>query len=172
MERKTLLLSANYIPSSILHWQEAVKLVYEGTVDILVEYDEEIKSPSVTWKWPAVLRLKRLTKRNKARVVRFSRSGVYIRDGFKCQYCGQRYKYEQLTLDHVVPRSKGGQTTYQNTVAACVKCNNSKSDKSCDEWGRWPLKKPVVPAFLPDPGPRVTSATIPPEWEGFVSAAE
>jgi len=172
MERKTLLLSANYIPLQVLHWQEAVKLVYEHTVDILVEYDEEIRSPSVTWKWPAVLRLKRQTKRNRARVVRFSRSGVYIRDGFKCQYCGNRFKYEQLTLDHVVPRSKGGQTTYNNTVAACSKCNCSKGDKSCDEWGKWPLKKPVVPAFLPETGPRLTSATIPPEWEGFCSAAE
>jgi 5-methylcytosine-specific restriction endonuclease McrA len=172
MERKTLLLSANYIPVSIIHWTEAIKLRYENNADVLVEYEENICSPSVTWKLPAVMRLKRMTKRNKSRVVRFSRSGVYIRDNFKCQYCGNRFRYEQLTLDHVTPRSKGGQTTYQNTVAACSKCNCSKGDKSCDEWGHWPLKKPVIPAFLPEPGPRLTSATIPPEWEGFVSAAE
>ncbi len=172
MERKTLLLSANYMPISILHWQEAVKLVYEHTVDILVEYDEEIRSPSVTWKWPAVLRLKRQTKRNKTRVVRFSRSGVYIRDGYKCMYCGKRFSHTSLTIDHVVPRSKGGKTTYGHVVASCVACNGAKGSKSCDEWGRWPLKKPVVPAFLPEPGPRITTDTMPPEWEGFCSAAE
>jgi 5-methylcytosine-specific restriction endonuclease McrA len=172
MERKTLLLSANYLPLQILHWQEAVKLIYEHTVDILVEYDEEIKSPSVTWKWPAVIRLKRQAKRNKARVVRFSRPAVYIRDDYKCQYCGVRHRYEDLSLDHVVPVSKGGQTTFANIVSACKKCNGSKGNKSCDEWGHWPLKKPVVPAFMPETGPRITSAAMPPEWEGFVSAAE
>jgi len=172
MERKTLLLNANYLPVQIIHWQEAVKLRFEGNADVLVEYDEEIRSPSVTWKWPAVMRLKRQTKRNKSRVVRFSRSACYIRDGFKCQFCGSKKRYEELTLDHVTPRCKGGQTTFQNIVSACKKCNGEKGDKSCDEWGKWPLKKPVVPAFLPEPGPRITSATMPPEWEGFVSAAE
>jgi len=172
MERKTLLLSANYLPVQILHWQEAVKARWEGTAEVLVEYSETISSPSVTWRIPAVMRLKRMHSRRRSRQVRFSRSGVYIRDGFKCQYCSKKFKYEELTLDHVTPRSKGGQTTYQNTVAACKKCNNEKGDKTCDEWGKWPLKKPVVPAFLPEPGPRITSETMPPEWEGFCSAAE
>ena len=170
MERKTLLLSANYMPVQVLHWQEAVKLRYEGNADVLVEYDDEIRGASVTWKWPAVMRLKRDKRRNKSRQVRFSRSGVYIRDGFRCQYCGQRFRYDELTLDHVVPRCKGGQTTFANCVSACKKCNGDKGDKSCDQWGKWPLKKPVVPSFLPEPGPRITSETMPPEWEGFCSA--
>lgn len=170
MERKTLLLNANYLPVQLLHWTEAIKLRYEGNADVLVEYDEEIRSPSVTWKWPAVMRLKRQSKKRNHRTVRFSRAGVYVRDNFRCQYCRQKFSYDSLTLDHVIARSRGGQTTYANTVAACKICNGLKGNKSCDEWGKWPMKKPVVPAFLPDPGPRITAATMPPEWIGFCSA--
>lgn len=147
-----------------------MKMRYEGTAEVLVEYDEEIRGASVVWKWPAVMRLKRQPHKKKHRTVRFSRSGVYIRDGFKCQYCGHRFSYENLTLDHVVARSRGGQTDYKNCVSCCRDCNCSKGDKSCDQWGKWPLKKPVVPAFLPESGPRISSDTMPPEWEGFCSA--
>lgn len=170
MERKTLLLSANYVPIQLLHWQESVKLIYEGNAEVLVEYDEEIRGASVTWKWPAVMRLKRQSHKKKHRTVRFSRAGVYIRDNWKCQYCSKRFGYDALTLDHVIPRARGGQTNYANVVACCVPCNSAKSDKSCDQWGHWPLKKPVVPAFLPEPGPRITAETMPPEWDGFISA--
>lgn len=169
MERKTLLLSASYMPIQILHWQTAIKMRYEGTADVVIEYDEEICGPSVTWKLPAVMRVKRSNKHRKTRPVRFSRSAVYIRDGNRCQFCGKKFKDSDLTLDHVVPRCRGGQTTFANIVSACKKCNGEKGDKSCDDWGKWPLKKPVVPAFMPDPGPRISSETMPPEWEGFCS---
>lgn len=172
MERKTLLLSANYMPVQVIHWTEAVKLRYEGNAEVLVEYDEEIRGASVTWKWPAVMRLKRQDRKRKHRPVRFSRSAVYIRDSFRCQYCSNKFKYEALTLDHVTPRCRGGQTTFSNVVSCCKSCNGSKGDKSCDEWGKWPLKKPVVPAFMPEPGPRISSETMPEEWKGFCSAAE
>lgn len=172
MERKTLLLSANYMPVQVLHWTEAIKLRYEGNADVLVEYDEDIRGASVTWKWPAVMRLKRQDRKHKKRPVRFSRSAVYIRDNFKCQYCGGKFRYEDLTLDHVVPRCRGGQTEFINVISCCKKCNGDKGDKSCDQWGKWPLKKPVVPAFIPDPGPRITSESMPPEWHGFVTEAE
>lgn len=172
MERKTLLLSANYFPLKVLHWQDAVKRIYEGTVDVVVEYSEEIRSPSVTWKWPAVIRLKRQVKRNKSRVVRFSRGACYIRDGWRCQYCSKKFQFRDLTLDHVWPRALGGETNFKNIATACKKCNGEKGNKTCDEWGKWPLKKPVVPAYMPEPGCRLDTETIPPEWSGFVSAAE
>lgn len=169
MERKTLLLSASYVPVQVIHWQDACKLIYEGNADVLVEYDEEIRSPSVTWKWPAVLRLRRQSKRSRSRIVRFSRTGVYHRDGYVCQYCRKRFARNFLTLDHVTPRSKGGLTTYQNTVSACARCNCAKGDKTCDEWGIWPMKKPVVPSSLPETGPIIDSESLPEEWLGFVS---
>lgn len=170
MERKTLLLSANYLPLQVIHWELAVKLKYEGTADVLVEYAEEIRSPSVCWKLPAVMRLKRERGRGKNRQVRFSRTGVYQRDGYRCAYCRKKFAHSDLTLDHVVPRCKGGLTDWRNVVSACRACNGAKGDKSCDQWGRWPANKPIVPRTLPEPGPRIDVANIPPEWDGFVSA--
>lgn len=170
MERKTLLLSANYVPIQILSWETAIKMRYEGTADVLVEYDEEIRGASVTWKWPAVMRLKREKKRSRARQIRFSRTGVYQRDGWRCQYCRQKFTYDQLTLDHVVPRSRGGLTDWTNVVSCCRRCNGEKGDKSCDQWGRWPANKPIVPRSLPEPGPRIDVAQAPSEWDGFLNS--
>ena len=72
MSTRTLLLTAWYFPSRILHWQDAVKMIYEGTVDVLAEYEEDLRSPSVTWKMPAVVRLRRNVGSHK-KGVRFSR---------------------------------------------------------------------------------------------------
>jgi len=164
---RVLLLTPWYFPTKILRWQDAVKMVYEGTVDVVAEYDEEIRSPSVVWKVPAVVRLRRMAPRSK-RGVRFSRPNVYQRDGYRCQYCGERKHASELSYDHVVPRAAGGRTNWLNIVTACRICNTRKGSRTCDEAGMWPLRAPAVPASLPLAPPSL-GRDIPPEWEGFCS---
>jgi 5-methylcytosine-specific restriction endonuclease McrA len=167
MHTRTLLLSPWYVPIRILHWQDAVKLRYEGNAEVVVEYEDEISSPSVTWNVPAVMRLKHLPKRAQ-RGVRFSRANVYTRDGYRCQYCGNKFAERDLTYDHVVPRSAGGRTEWSNIASACRSCNSRKANKSCDEAGMFPIRDPVAPRSLPHVGPRIDVSNAPEEWLSFV----
>ena len=166
MHTKTLLLAPWYLPVRVISWESAVKLVYEGNADVVAEYDEEIRSPSVTWKMPAVIRLKRLGKRQRS-AVRYSRLGVYMRDGWRCQYCSTACSYAEATRDHVVPRAHGGRTTWSNTCLACRDCNSKKGSLSCDEAGMFPIREPVEPKVLPN-APMVVRGPIPDEWMAFV----
>ena len=167
MHTRTLLLSPWYIPVKVLRWQDAVKMRYEGTADVLAEYDDEIASPSVVWKMPAVMRLRRMPAA-KARGLRFSRMNVYQRDGFRCQYCGGKFAIAALSYDHVVPRSAGGSTTWTNIVTACKTCNSRKANHSCDDAGMWPLRAPRCPKALPRLPPAIDLDNAPEEWLGFV----
>ncbi len=167
--QRTLLLTSWMFPLKIITWHGAVKMKYEGTVDVLAEYDETICSPSITWKMPAVIRLRKNTANKKNRV-RFSRINVYTRDKFTCQYCGTKHRKNQrmLSYDHVVPRCDGGRTTFNNIVTACKPCNSRKDNKSCDEAGMWPLRPPTHPKSLPLAGPRIDRERAPAEWLPFL----
>jgi 5-methylcytosine-specific restriction endonuclease McrA len=167
MTHKTLLLSPWYVPLQILRWEDAVKMRYEGTAEVVAEYQERISSPSVTWRMPAVIRLRRLPSRNK-RGVKFSRVNVYQRDGHRCQYCGHGFPLAQLSYDHVVPRVAGGKTNWSNIVTACRTCNARKGSRTCDESGMFPLTSPRAPKSLPVRGPRIDPATAPLEWHAFL----
>jgi 5-methylcytosine-specific restriction endonuclease McrA len=114
-----------------LHWQDAAKMIYENTVDVIAEYDEELRSPSTVWKMPAVVRLRRNVGDRK-RGVKFSRMNVYQRDNFICQYCGKKFRWSELTYDHLVPRSRGGRTNFLNIVTACKPCNAKKANLTCE----------------------------------------
>ena len=167
MHTRTLLLSPYYLPIKVLRWQDAVKMRYEGTADVVVEYDEEIASPSVVWKVPAVMRL-RAMPRSQKRGVKFSRVNVYQRDGYRCQYCGIQFTVRELSYDHVVPRSAGGRTDWLNIVTACKACNTRKANHSCDDAGMWPLRAPTRPRSLALPSPVIDRSSAPEEWLGFV----
>ena len=167
MHTKTLLLSPYYFPIKILRWEDAVKMRYEGTVEVVAEYEDEVSSPSVTWKMPAVVRLRKMPSTRK-RGIKFSRLNVYQRDGYRCQYCGSKFAVASLSYDHVVPRSAGGRTDWGNIVTACKPCNTRKANHSCDDAGMWPLRAPERPRSLPLSSPLIDPATAPEEWLGFV----
>ena len=108
-----LLLNADYrpmshYPLSTLPWQTAVKLIYEKVVDVVAEYDQVIRSPSTAMRLPSVVALKRYVPQ--PRHVAFTRFNVFLRDRFRCQYCGGRFQAHELTFDHVRPRCDGGLT--------------------------------------------------------------
>jgi 5-methylcytosine-specific restriction endonuclease McrA len=169
MSKKALLLSSWYLPMRVLGWQDAVKLVYVGSVDVLAEYDEEIRSPSTTWKMPAVLRQRRAVP-PRALGVKFSRTNVYLRDKYTCQYCFHRLPEKELTFDHVVPRSRGGRKTFTNIVTACRPCNARKGHRTCDEAGMFPRREPFHPKALPLARTLAAEYGAPAEWVPYLGA--
>ena len=114
----------NYFPLSLLCWQDAVKAVVTNRVNVISEYDQLVHSPSFKLRLPSVISLKEYVPQ--ARKPAFTRFNVFLRDRFDCQYCGHRHYPEELTFDHVIPRRCGGQTTWENVVAACSPCNLKK----------------------------------------------
>lgn len=145
---QTLVLTQHYQPHGVISWQKAITMFFDGKVEVLEEYDEDIRSVSITVKMPAVVRLVRQV-RHASRGVRFSRANVLARDGFRCQYCGREAPTRDLTFDHVVPRSQGGPTTWENIVTACRRCNTRKGCRTPKQAGMEPRKAPVRPKELP-----------------------
>lgn len=131
----------SYYPLSLWPWQDAVKAAWLNRVDIIAEYDEVARSPSMEIRIPSVVVLKDYVKPQKK--VAFTRFNLFLRDEFACQYCGAT---GDLTFDHVVPRAAGGITSWENVVAACSRCNLSKGSKSLRQSGMSLRKPPRQPA--------------------------
>ncbi len=130
----------SYYPLSLWPWQEVVKSVFLERVDVVAEYDEYVHSPSLTMRLPSVIALREFVKQD--RQPAFTRFNVFLRDGFECAYCGS---HEDLTFDHVIPRSKGGRTSWENIVAACSPCNLRKGGRLAREIGMHPSRRPHRP---------------------------
>ncbi len=142
----TLVLNADfrplsYYPLSLWSWHDAIKAVCLDRVNIVSEYDQVVRSTNLEMRLPSVVSLREYIKpsRNPA----FTRFNVFLRDRFQCQYCGDR---NELTFDHVVPRSKGGRTTWENVVAACAPCNLRKANRMPADIKMFPMQKPYPPS--------------------------
>ncbi|MBM3568324.1 MAG: HNH endonuclease [Alphaproteobacteria bacterium] len=130
----------SYFPLSLWSWQEAIKAVFLGRVNILSVYDRQVRSPRFEMALPSVVSLKEYVP--PAPRPAFTRFNVFLRDKFACQYCGDR---EDLTFDHVLPRSKGGRTTWENVVAACARCNLRKGGRTLRQARMNPRRVPRRP---------------------------
>lgn len=128
----------SYYPLSLWTWQEAVKAAFLERVTILAEYEDVVRSPTTEIRIPSVVVLKDYVRPQKK--VAFTRFNLFLRDEFCCQYCGAK---GDLTFDHVVPRARGGITSWQNVVAACSRCNLFKGSKSLRQSGM-SLRKPAL----------------------------
>ncbi len=167
---RVLLLSPWFTPHKIISWQRAVTLIWEGKVDVLEEYEEILRSPSIEIKMPAVVRLKK-AKGSIKRGVKFSRINVLTRDEFTCQYCGSIGSVNRLNYDHVVPRANGGKTTWENIVTACYKCNSKKGARTPEQAGMKLRSVPRKPASLPNYRMVVDPNRVHPLWEGWLNGA-
>tara|TARA_B100001121_G_scaffold306049_1_gene324852 strand:- start:293 stop:859 length:567 start_codon:yes stop_codon:yes gene_type:complete len=134
----------SYYPLSTWSWKNALKAVFLNRVNVVSEYNQIVRSPSVSFKLPSVVSLKDyIPLPEKAAFTRFN---VFLRDKFTCQYCHNNFKVEELTFDHVIPRSKGGKTQWQNVVTSCRFCNTQKGNKSLQKIGVKLKKNPSIPS--------------------------
>jgi 5-methylcytosine-specific restriction endonuclease McrA len=129
----------SYFPLSLVPWDRAVKAVVEATHHVVAEYDTIVRSPSTAMRLPSVLALRKYLPVR--RHVAFTRFNVFLRDRFRCQYCGARHASADLTFDHVIPKSCGGPTSWDNVVAACPACNMRKDNSTEMQ----PLRPPREP---------------------------
>lgn len=137
----TLVLNASYEPLHILSAHRAITLILKGKAISVDDSSVIIRSEKQTFSAPYVIALSRMVPQ-RARRIGFSRRGVLVRDEFICHYCSKH----ATTIDHVVPSSQGGATSYENCVAACASCNLKKADKSLREMGWSLMHQPVTPS--------------------------
>ena len=159
-------MNATYEPVNVCTVRRAVVLLLKEKAEIIERAERELHSTSTTMARPVVIRLvsyvriPRDTHRRK-----ITRRAVFARDDWTCQYCGAR---SQLTVDHVVPRSKGGLSTWDNIVASCAPCNRRKGDSLPPQAGMRLNRQPRTPA--PHVFIQVASPTIPPAWRQYLAA--
>jgi len=141
---KTLLLNSTYQPISFVTPEKAIKLFVKDKVEVCAEWDEIIRWGCGSMKLPAVIRLKYYVRWIPRRM-RYNSIGVFRRDRFTCQFCSKSFKTSKLTIDHVIPRARGGKSTWVNCVTSCFNCNNRKGNRTPEEARMRLLKTPKVP---------------------------
>ena len=164
---RTLLLSQSYEPIRVIPWQRAITLATLGKVEVIEEYDRDIRSCYLVFKMPAVVRLLNAFRRHR-RPVRFSRVNVFARDRYRCQYCGSRGNLKDLTFDHVVPRAMGGTTTWENVVAACIPCNRQKANRTPEQAGMRLRRAPTQPRWVPAVTLTISMTSVPDAWRDYL----
>lgn len=153
---RTLVLNSDFRPLSVwplsfMSPQEAIKTVYRDRAVVVEEWDEVFRSPSIEIRVPKVIALRHYAPVSAS--PKFCRRSIFLRDRFRCQYCGHKFEAQDLTFDHVIPRAAGGKTEWGNILTACVDCNSAKKDTLPNHSGRKgkrgdllrPLKQPRQP---------------------------
>lgn len=138
--RRVLLLNASYEALGVISMPRAVRLVWKNSAEVVeLDGDNTLRSPSFSFAAPSVVRLKNyIDVRVRQRRSASKRLAILMRDRFRCQYCGLKGTHFELTLDHIIPRARGGTTDPENLCAACFPCNQRKGDRTPDE-ARMPL---------------------------------
>lgn len=145
MTGHVLVLNQDYSALTVCSVQRAIILMHLQKVHLVESVPGEyIRSPNVSFPWPSIVRLKAYARVPYKRVM-LSRKNILKRDRNTCQYCGSR---ENLTIDHVLPKSRGGRDTWENLVAACVSCNNAKGDNTPEEVGMELAREPFRPSYV------------------------
>lgn len=191
----TLVLDAGFEPHRVVSWRDAAELLYKGRAEIVELYDDvfrvisreatkalELNDKMRLWfelgedstrddvfvvRMPAVISLVDVLARKTK--VKFSRINVLTRDRSRCQYCGMQKKVSDLNYDHVIPRSQGGKTCWENIVMSCYRCNARKGGRTPDQAGMTLLNAPVRPKSLPIVALRMDSVKeIPALWKSWL----
>ncbi|MCS7191849.1 MAG: HNH endonuclease [Armatimonadetes bacterium] len=162
-----LVLNLNYEPLNIVPAKRAIVLLMKGKAEIVKSANGLIvQAARERMAVPSVVRLMVYARRPPARV-RLNRKSILIRDDHTCQYCG--YSGPGLTIDHVIPKDRGGKTDWDNLVACCTRCNSKKGNRTPEEAGMILRKRPRKPAYLPYMGyAKLMQALRNPEWHEFL----
>ena len=136
----------NYYPLSLCSWQDSIKAVFLNRVSVIENYDQEVHSPTVSLKLPSVVALKSyiVPKQKPA----FTRFNVFLRDNFTCQYCLNKFSANELTFDHLIPRSLNGKTEWNNVISACTSCNLKKGRRLLKNTDMNLTKMPTRPTSI------------------------
>ncbi len=145
LNKVVLVLNANYAPMMVCSARHAICMVYLKKVDVLVNYTEKIKSPTKYFDLPSVIKIRNYVRHDNLSVD-LNRKNIISRDESMCQYCGNSKTI--LTIDHIVPKGRGGMDLWENLVTACKSCNQKKGNKTPDEAGMPLMKKPKRPNRL------------------------
>jgi hypothetical protein len=162
--RKTLVVDSSFIARSIISAERAFVISYKGNAEIISEHPETfgLVNPELQINKPSIIRVFKFVKQNILKVP-LTRENVYRRDNYECVYCGCG-NVKTLTLDHVIPQSKGGKDSWDNLVTACKRCNSEKSDLTLEEYGK-EIPTPYRPHYLML---MKQMDDIPKEWEHFL----
>lgn len=136
-ERTVLVLDAHFVPARILPLHAGFVLYFSGRASSLADSPHTIRSVTQSFKVPWIVRVNNAPpkKARAGETLKFSRQNIYLRDNHRCTYCGTRFGAQQLTLDHLVPLSRGGKTTWENIVTSCRSCNFRKGSATIEELG-------------------------------------
>ncbi|MFQ6015489.1 MAG: HNH endonuclease [Anaerolineae bacterium] len=164
LNQPVLVLNQNYEPLNVCTTKRAIVLVVVGKAQVLENSRGVIRSPSMVFPRPSVIRLRYIIRRPRPRV-KLTRREIFRRDNFTCQYCGK--ETHQLTVDHVIPRRWGGRHVWANVVSACPSCNMRKGGKTPQEAGMNLLQVPYEPR---SPGYQIFKPFLQEnkEWRKFV----
>jgi 5-methylcytosine-specific restriction endonuclease McrA len=163
--QQVLVLNASYEPLNVCSVRRAHVLVYKGKAEVIERLDRPLASATATFPWPHVIRLVTYIRVPRAVQRKISRRALFARDGWRCVYCGSNGG--RLTLDHVVPRSRGGDSVWENVVTSCAPCNLRKGNRTVEEAGlhlRHPPRPPTPVLFISLAAPK-----IPNGWQPYLS---
>ena len=180
LDGRVLVLNKSWIPVNICNVRRAICLIYSNLAHVVDpstyevfrfdqwcerETDEMINTSSISVPVPDVIVLKTYNGLRAKMRVPFARTNLLKRDGYTCQYCGKKKKASELNIDHVIPKARGGLTSWNNCVTSCIKCNSKKDDKLPKECGMRLINKPFAPTWSFCAFNSITN----PKWERFLS---
>lgn len=172
-QTRVLVLDPHFRPLQVVSWQRALSLALSGKAEVLVQHTDTVRTISRVFTLPSILRLTDALPQM-ARLARFSRKNVFFRDRNQCQYCGDPGNIKTHTLDHVIPKSEGGKSTWKNMVVACVTCNRKKANRTPEQAGLKLLRQPEQPRWnvmfrssLLERLPR-QFGNLPQDWETYL----
>ena len=161
------MLNASYEPLNVTTVRRAHVLVFKGKAEVIEELDRALHSATTSFPWPHVIRLVQYVSVPRTVQRKISRRALFARDGWRCVYCGDGHG--RLTLDHVVPRSRGGESIWENVVTACAPCNHRKGDRTLEE-ARMELRtqpRPPAPVLFI----HLAAPKIPDGWRTYLGFA-
>lgn len=157
MERYTLKLDAAWKPIDIVDGFKGFNMCYTGRASVVLKYSDDF--------FPAVIVLRDYIRKDFTSYS-CNRKNVIWRDKYICQYCGNKFQYHELTMDHVIPKSRGGEKSWTNIVASCKRCNSKKGNKTPKEAKMPLIKKPTIPRW--NINILLRDREIPSEWKDFI----
>jgi len=168
---RTLQLNVGYEPIGLISWKKAVKKVMRGKAEVLDVQNSPLRSCYTAGNKPAVIRILHYHKNYDN--VKLCRDNIYARDQYTCQYCRDRFRHNELTLDHIIPESRGGPFSWTNLVACCESCNNKKDNRTPEEANMPLARTPFRPTWMPAVLVKsIQRGRVPKQWANWVSWIE